>query len=356
VRVDSVELEEFRNWSSSTVVFSPEGINFVVGANAQGKTNLLEAVSFLLKGESFRTSDKKAMIREGAQQAVLHGIVHIAERELTVDASISRQGRDRHLVNKSVVRRRYDLMKLFGAVTFQPGDLDVVKEGPSLRRSYLDDVIASTDLKYSDTLDQYERVVRQRNTLFRQLAGRLTPDGESTLDVWDLRMAQFGETLASRRVLFVESIAQLVDHAYRDIAEDGKVVTVRYRQSWDGDLLDALFRHRGEDLQRQMSTVGPHRDDFDFDLNGMNVRSFGSQGEHRTAAFALKVAAVHYLSQKREDYPLFILDDVVSELDTDRVRRLFRALPPAQILVSGTSVPATVSPAKVIEVTHGTTA
>lgn len=355
MRVDSVELVDFRNWSSSKVDFSPEGINFVVGANAQGKTNLLEAVNFLVKGESFRTTDRKSMIREGSDQAFLHGVVHVSERELVVDASINRQGRDRHLVNKSVVRRRSDLLSLFGVVTFQPGDLDIVKEGPSLRRSYLDEAIAATDPRYADTLDHYERVVRQRNALFRQLAGRLTPDGLTTLDVWDIRMSQFGELITSERTRFVERIAPLVDQAYRSIANDGKQVTLQYRQSWEGNLSEELARHRNEDLQRQMSTVGPHRDDFDLHLSGMNARTFGSQGEHRTAAFALKVAAVLFLSHARSDHPLFILDDVVSELDSERVTRLFRSLPPTQVLVSGTAVPKTVSPAKIIGVTHGST-
>lgn len=353
MRVDSLELHDFRNWIQSELRFAPQGLIFVVGENAQGKTNLLEAIYLLCRNKSFRTTEKKSLIHLGTTEAIIRGILNTQGRELLVEAAVSLHGRDRFLVNRKSLRRFSELERLFPVVTFQPEDLEIVKGGPSLRRSYVDDTLTAISPKMGVVMETLERVLRQRNLLLKQAEGRAGSDILNTLDVWDMKLAEVGEVVASAREDIVSALKGFVELAYDGVAVDDKPVSMAYLRSWEGSLYEALGRARKEDIRRQISTIGPQRDDVSIEIGEMPARVGASQGEQRTMAYSLKLAMARFIQTQVGDAPLVLLDDIVSELDDGRAERLFENLPPGQIVVSGTALPQSLTPVQVIKVHNG---
>lgn len=355
MRVDSLELHDFRNWIQGELQFAPQGLIFVVGENAQGKTNLLEAIYLLCRNKSFRTTEKKSLVHLGTMEAIVRGNLSTQGRELLVEAAISLQGRDKFLVNRKSPKRFSELERLFPVVTFQPEDLEIVKGGPSLRRSYVDETLTAISSKMGEAMETLERVLRQRNLLLKQAEGRAGAEILSTLDVWDVKLAEVGEFIANAREEIVSSLGGFVETAYFGVALDDKPISLNYLRSWEGPLYDALGNARKEDIRRQMSTIGPHRDDVSIEIGEMPARLGASQGEQRTMAYSLKLAMARFIQSQVGDSPLVLLDDIVSELDDGRAERLFENLPPGQIVVSGTTLPQSLTPRQIIKVHNGST-
>lgn len=351
-------LDDFRSYGHAEVELEP-GVTVVVGANGQGKTNLVEALGYLATLDSFRGAPPEAMIRAGADQAVVRAeIVHDDGRVVLVEAELVRTGRNRVLVNKQRLARARDLLGVLRVTVFSPDDLALVKGPPGERRRYLDDLLVALHPKHDKLRTDLERILRQRATLLKQAGGRLTDEIAFTLDVWDAKLTETGEALGTARARLVDDLAPLVARAYATLAGHAVPVTVGYDPPWRAaGLQAALVAARIDDVRRQVSTVGPHRDDVDLVLAGLPARTHASQGEQRSLALALRLAGHHLVTARVDEPPLLVLDDVFSELDPDRSAALLGALPAGQVLLTtATGLPAGAPAARVLQARAGTVA
>jgi DNA replication and repair protein RecF len=282
-------------------------------------------------------------------------VVDADDREALVEAELRVAGRDRVLVNKQPLKRARDLLGTVRVSVFSPDDLVLVKGAPAERRRYLDDTLVACAPKHDATLSDLDRVLRQRNVLLKQASGRMTPEVAATLDVFDAKLVQVGERLGQARAAMIDKLEPVVAKAYDVVASAAASVTMSYDAPWRGVLADRLAEVRTEDLRRGVTTVGPHRDDVSLTINGMPARTHASQGEQRSLALALRLAAHELVTEITGSAPILLLDDVFSELDPDRSVALLRALPPGgqSLLTTAGVLPQGLEPEQVLTVRDG---
>jgi DNA replication and repair protein RecF len=328
-------LTDWRNHDALDLSFAA-GLTAVVGANGQGKTNLVEAIAYLATLDSFRGAPADALVRVGADAAVVRAeVVHDDGRELLVEAELARVGRARVQVNRQRLARSRDLLGVLRASVFSPDDLELVKGGPAERRRYLDDTLVALHPRNDALRNDLDRVLRQRSTLLKQAGGRLSGDVALTLDVWDAKLAQLGEALAAARAALIEVLSPRVTLAYERLAERPSAISLRYDAPWRSvGLAEALAAGRAEDVRRQQCLVGPHRDELLLAVNALPARTHGSQGESRTLALALRLAAHETVTEQVGSPPVLLLDDVFSELDPQRSAALLAHLPRGQVILT----------------------
>ena len=335
-----LELIDFRSYRR--LRWTPDrSVNVLAGRNGAGKTNLLEAVGYLASLRSFRSVPDRVLVRDGAERAVVRGEVAGRGRTTLIEVEAA-AGRRRAQVNRERLGRASDLLGLVRSAVFLPDDLDLVKRGPAYRRGLLDAAAVQIWPGAHQDQQEYERALRQRNILLKQ-SGRRTD--EVTLQVWDDRLAAAGGKVMARRAAALEALEGRADAFYRELSGGEARVAVDYRSSWgaapagDADgwreaLVRALAAARPADLDRRMSTAGPHRDDVRLLLDGRDSRVRASRGEQRCVALALRLAVHRAVEDSIGDAPLLLLDDVFSELDRRRSAALARALPSAQTFIT----------------------
>ncbi len=334
MHIEHLWLKDFRSYPSVDLELT-SGVCAVLGPNGVGKSNLLEAVAYLALLESFRGAPADAMIRSGCASAVVRGAIRTDDREQLIEAELVRSGRNRVQVNRQRLTRTRDLLGAVRLTVFSPDDLAVIKGGPSLRRTYLDQLLVAVNPRNDAVRSEFERALRQRNALLKQTHGRLDDAAQLTLEVWDAKVVAAGEELTRRRVDLVERIEPVVLAAYRDVAGGAEPIVLHYDSTWrHTGLADALRASRPDELRRGLTLVGPHRDDVVIELNGLPSRTHASQGEQRSLALALRLAAHRTVHDMVGSPPVLVLDDVFSELDPDRSAALLGSLPPGQTLLS----------------------
>jgi DNA replication and repair protein RecF len=380
VRVETLDIEDFRNYRSAHLELS-EGVNLIVGRNAQGKTNLLEAVHCLSGLGSPRAADS-ALVRDGSERAILHARVVRGERRLTVDIELRPGKGTRALINKTPVSGSRALSALTASVFFGPDELSLVKGSPDGRRRFLDDLVVKLRPARDGLRREWERVLRQRNSLLKS-APRAKGASLSTLDVWNESLCRVGSALTAARLEVLADLLPFALKRYEAIAGGGRL-DLAYVSSWiepefteealrdpstiaEQALADMLNRGIGElrqrELERGMSLIGPQRDDVGVLLQAgadvptmLDARVYASQGDQRTSALALKLAEHDLLTERLGDHPLLLLDDVFSELDPQRRQWLGDAIRSmGQTLVSSAEPGATEAAraGRVIEVAAG---
>jgi len=354
VQVRRLWLTDFRNHEAADLSL-PDGLVVLRGENGAGKTNVLEAVGYLATLASFRGSPVEALVREGAQAAVVRAEVTHPEREVLLEAEVSPGGRSRAQVNRQRLRRTRDLLGAVRVTVFTADDLALLKAGPAGRRRFLDDLLVALHPRHDETRSDVERALRQRNALLRQVGGRVSGDDAHTLEVWDDRLARAGEILAAERAALCERLAPLVTDAYDHLAGAPVPIRLTYDAPWMADgLAAALARRRDEELRRRVTLVGPHRDEVDVRLGELPARTHASQGEQRSLTLALRLASHRLVEAETATSPVLLLDDVFSELDEARSRALVSELPAVQTLLTTTGpVPEGVVPAATFEVADG---
>ena len=362
--LESLELQNFRNYREAQVSFPKDGVIVLHGRNGHGKTNLLEAICYITSLRSFRTPTHSTLIRSDADSAIVRGSGGRNKRELLVESEISQaSGRSKTLINKQQLRKTSDFVDVFASVVFAPDDLSLIKAGPGERRDYMDDILSSSDKRVAALRHDVDRVLKQRNTLLRQANGKLSSDIESTLDVWDERLTNFGETLAGERDRLIKTIHPFIEEAYDDIAGTEKAtIGLKLLTNWrveDGHkgLAEALKQARTHDIARSITSVGPHRDELHITIDNLPARTHASQGEQRTLALAMRLATFRYLESVLDDTPVLLLDDVFSELDEVRSQKLLTHLTKGQMFITtATEIPFGFGNAMTFEITEGTIA
>ncbi len=349
-------LTEFRSYSGADIEL-PAGTTAVVGRNGEGKTNLLEAIAHL-SGTSLRNASADAMVRTGAERAVVRAEATRGSRELLVEAEIAARGRDRMQINRQPVKRRRDLLDAVAVTIFSPDDLVLVKGGPGERRTWIDEATIGIDPRADGAKADVDKILKQRNALLKGVRGRLDESAALTLDVWDERLVRAGEALARHRRDTLDALVPQIAAAYRDLAGRQLAVGAVYEASWAGvGLGAALAAARDDDLRRGVTTTGPHRDEIAFTLDGLPARTHASQGEQRSLALALRLAVHRAVTEASGSSPILLLDDVFSELDEGRSEALVAHLPPGQtLLTTAGPLPAHTTPELVLRVADGTVA
>ncbi len=353
--VTRLELVDFRNYREASFEFHP-GITAVVGLNGQGKTNLAEAMAYLSSLESFRGAPADALIRVGADSAILRATVSDTDgREVLVELELSRHGRNRVQVNRQRLGRSRDLLGVMRVTVFSPDDLALLKGGPQERRRFLDDTLVSLALKYDAMRLELDRILKQRNVLLKQAGGRANPETELTLDVWDAKFTQVGDQFGHARAVLVARLTPMVQEAYEQLADRPSAVELRYEPAWrQRGLGPALADARADDVRRGVSSVGPHRDDLELSIGGLPARTHASQGEQRTMALALRLAAHRMVAEKAGSTPVLVLDDVLSELDPQRSAALLHHLPQGQVVLTTAGVlPDAAHPDAIVRIAAG---
>lgn len=353
--VSRLELVDFRNYTNASFEFH-RGTTAVVGLNGQGKTSLAEALAYLASLDSFRGAPVDALIRVGSDSAIVRAtVVHTDGREVLIEMEINRHGRNRVQINGNKLGRARELLGVMRVTVFSPDDLQLVKGGPNDRRRFMDDTLVATALKYDAMRLELDRIVKQRNTLLKQANGRLNADTEATLDVWDAKLADAGDQFGQARSVLATQLRPTVAEAYEQLADRASAIELRYEPAWrEHGLAAALANARDADVRRGVSTVGPHRDDVDLFIGGFPARTHASQGEQRTLALALRLAAHRLVAQLADSSPVLVLDDVLSELDPQRCSALLHHLPPGQVVLTTAGVlPEAAHPDAIIRIASG---
>jgi DNA replication and repair protein RecF len=349
VHVTHLSLADFRNYTRADVALQSGAVLFV-GRNGQGKTNLVEAIAYAGSAASHRVSTDQALIRFGADSGIVRVRVQHGERAVVIEIELNRASPNRAQVNHSPVRLR-DLPRYFASVIFAPEDLSLIRGDPGGRRAFLDTLVVQRSPRFASVMSDYERVVRQRNSLLKSArASRLAPDSLTTLDVWDERLVSLGTELIMARAELVDAMRPHVARAYSAVAGDDHITRMSMRLSLDADLDDdrsessppdeaapaeviaerfraRLAERRRAELDRAVTLVGPHRDDLVLELNGLPARGYASHGESWSYALALKLGSAEVLrADAVAGDPVLILDDVFAELDEGRRERLADAV------------------------------
>jgi len=360
--VKRLRLRDFRNYGQLSIDLS-ENLNIIYGENAQGKTNILEAVFLCSTGRSHRTLKDSEMIKFGSDAAVVE---LVTEREnfgeCGIEIEIQRSGRKRILVNGVPQRRAGDLLGRFNCAIFSPEDLAIIKDEPQIRRRFLDMFISQIKPSYYFNLQRYLSVLRQRNALLRQ--ARENPGLLDTINVWDSQLSEFGAKVMRERLYYVGQINGCAKTNHTRITGGSEELSVLYEPSLklgdvliyengdatdmdedtrrridttiNGLFLNALERGLRADAARMATQCGPHKDDIKCTIDGRDARLYGSQGQQRTAALALKMAQVDVMAAESGEIPVLLLDDVMSELDHNRRDNISSNMKKAQIIITGT--------------------
>lgn len=327
MKVNKIILNNFRNYVNLTVDFT-NSINIFIGENAQGKTNILESIYYGAMGHSHRTNTDAELIRwqqEGASISLFFSRLDV-ENSLLFKFST---GHNKEIISNNYQIKPKELVGLLNVVLFSPEDLMLIKGMPTMRRRFLDIEISQVSPTYYQQLLKYNRIVSQRNTLLKKI--RENKEKPEMLDTWDEQLAIIGSQIVKKRQLTVKKLAMLANLMHRKITNSKENLTVIYQKHGIDEVAidnladeyrNKLIESRQNDIWRGSTSVGPHRDDLILSVNGINLRTFGSQGQQRTGVLALKLAELEFIKSETGEYPVLLLDDVMSELDASRREHL----------------------------------
>ena len=334
--IKKLQLSNFRNYEGLTIEFS-EGVNLLYGDNAKGKTNILEAVFMIATTKSIRGSKDKDMIRFGQEEAHICAFVEKGGIPHKMDIHLRKNKKKGLAVDGIPVKRSAEFLGLLHGIAFSPDDLSMMKEGPELRRRFMDLELCQTDPLYVSNLAGYNRVLAERNDLLKQIA--VKPSLQDTLPVWDAQLLEFGTYLIRARRKFLEKLAPIVEEKHRMLSGDKETLKIAYEPDCTEDSFGIkLAEATDRDLALRFTSVGPHRDDMSLFINGNNVRLYGSQGQQRTAALSLKFAEIELVKNVIRESPILLLDDVLSELDRSRQLQLLSEMQDVQTIVTCTGM------------------
>ncbi len=339
MRINHVTLTYFRNYERLSLSLE-DGLNLFVGENAQGKTNLLEAIFICALGRSHRTKGDAEMIMHGYDTAkvALKFQDRLGNREIELE--IARHAKKRIKIDGKFIARSVEQMGVFNAVIFSPEDLSLVKDGPGERRRFMDMELSQMRPLYCKALQSYTRALRQRNALLKLREPRL-----DHLSVWECQMAEAAAKIAFWRADFIERLNELAGGIHARVCRERETLLVEYEScikeksdasDYAEEFLKHMKKHRESDLRRGITTFGIHREDLSVLINGQSARLFASQGQQRTAALSLKLSEITLVNELTDNEPVVLLDDVLSELDEFRRELLFEAIQGAQTLITCT--------------------
>ena len=334
--VESLNLEHYRNYQELSIEFS-DGTNILYGDNAQGKTNILEALYVCSTTKSHRGSRDKEIIQFGEDESHIKLIVRKKDVPYRVDMHLKKNKTKGIAINGLPIKRASELFGIVNVVFFSPEDLSIIKSGPSERRKFIDIELCQLDKFYLHNIVNYNKIINQRNKLLKDISFHFDKSLYDTLDVWDIQLADYGNKIIKRREEFIHQINEIIFGIHNNLSGGRESIELRYEPNAEAvDIYNELIKNRDRDMKLKSTSVGPHRDDIGFYIKDIDIRKYGSQGQQRTAALSLKLSEIELVKKIIHDSPVLLLDDVMSELDSSRQNQLLNSLDGIQTIVTCT--------------------
>jgi DNA replication and repair protein RecF len=334
--IKSIELTNYRNYESLNLSFC-DGTNILYGKNAQGKTNILEAVYVAATTKSHKGSSDSEIIRFGEEEAHIRTILSKDSVETRVDMHLRRSKSKGIAVDGQKIKRAAEVLGICRVVFFSPEDLGIIKNGPGNRRRFADMELCQLDSFYLYNLNNYNKIINQRNQLLKDLY--FQPSLMETMSIWDEQLVTYGSKIIERRRQFIEQLNELIGPIHRKLTGGTEEISVIYEpDTTESEFLERLRGNVDRDRKNKSTSVGPHRDDFRFEIGGIDIRKYGSQGQQRTAALSLKLSEIEMVKKISGDAPILLLDDVLSELDSSRQSFLLESIGEIQTIITCTGL------------------
>lgn len=334
--VKSLKLKNYRNYELLNLTFDP-GTNILYGDNAQGKTNILEALYLSGTTKSHRGTKDRDMIQFGYDESHLETVVEKRGVAFKIDMHLKKNSPKGIAIDKIPIRKAGELFGLVHFIFFSPEDLDIIKDGPAARRRFIDLELSQLDKVYLSNLTNYNRVVNQRNSLLKDITYQ--DNLIETLDIWDIQLEQYGTKVMESRKKFIDQVNEIISKIHYQLTGGKETVTLLYEPSIGEETMEsAIRRNRERDIRFHSTSAGPHRDDICFKNGRIDIRKFGSQGQQRTAALALKMSEIELVKRQTGDTPVLLLDDVLSELDKNRQNYLLDSIHDIQTIITCTGL------------------
>ena len=334
--IKSLELADYRNYDSLSISFD-KGVNILCGDNAQGKTNILEAVYLAATTKSHRGSKDREIIQFSKEEAHIRTYVERDGVETRVDMHLRMTGSKGIAIDGQKIKRAADLLGLCNVVFFSPEDLGIIKNGPAERRRFVDMELCQLDQMYLHDLNHYNKVINQRNKLLKDMY--FNPGLQDMLGVWDMQLVNYGSKVIERRRDFVRQLNEIIKDIHWKLSGEKEELQVCYEPDVEiKDFEKRLLFSKDRDIKLKTTSAGPHRDDFVFLINGVDARKFASQGQQRTAALSLKLSEIRMVEDMTKDSPVLLLDDVLSELDSGRQQLLCNSIGNIQTIITCTGL------------------
>lgn len=334
--IQSIKLENFRNYEALDLNFE-KGTNILYGDNAQGKTNVLEAIYLSATTKSHKGSKDKEIIRFLNEEAHIRTNLEKDGMGYRVDMHLRKNKSKGIAINGQTIKKAADLIGLLNVVFFSPEDLSIIKNGPSERRKFVDMELFQIDKYYLYNLNQYNKIINQRNKLLKEFC--FNSDLNETLQIWNMQLVTYGRQIIKRRMEFTEQLNEIIFDIHKNLSGEKEELKIIYEPNVSEEDFEIRLKNSQEkDIKLKMTSVGPHRDDFCFMVNGVDIRKYGSQGQQRTAALSLKLAEIELVKKVTGDNPVLLLDDVLSELDSNRQNYLLNNIGDIQTIITCTGL------------------
>lgn len=334
--IKSLELENFRNYQTLRMEFD-SGTNILYGDNAQGKTNVLEALYVSGTTKSHRSSKDKEMINFHEEESHIRTIIDKNDISYRIDMHLKRTKTKGIAINGIPIKKASELFGTVNFVFFSPEDLNLLKNGPAERRRFLNLELCQLSKLYLHHLSSYNKVIKQRNVLLKEISFR--PELQETLQIWDEQLVRYGLEVMKERGKFIQDLNGIIYDIHKNLSGDKEELIIKYEPSISEELFHVqLEKNRENDIRTRMTSIGPHRDDLTFLIKGVDVRKYGSQGQQRTCALSLKLAEIELVKNRINDTPVLLLDDVLSELDSQRQNYLLNNIHDIQTMISCTGL------------------
>lgn len=356
--IDSLDLKNYRNYDILDMNFD-KNVNIIYGDNAQGKTNILESIYMCATSRSHRGSKDKEMIRFGESESHIKANVLKNNINYRIDMHLKGNKAKGIAINGIPIKKAVDLFGIIQIVLFSPEDLNIIKNGPSERRRFMDMELSQLNKIYLSNLVNYNKVLVQRNKLLKELSFNMTDELLSTLDIWDVQLVHYGRSIIDGRIKFVEELNDIISSIHSNLTGSKEKLVVEYAPYTTAERLeDMVSASRDKDIRYKSTGIGPHKDDLVFYINGQDVRKYGSQGQQRTTALSLKLSEIELVKKLTKDNPILLLDDVLSELDSNRQNYLLNSIGDIQTIITCTGLDEFINNRininKVFKVTNGT--
>ncbi len=334
--IKSIELADYRNYDFLTMQFD-RGTNILYGDNAQGKTNILEAIFVSATTKSHRGSRDKEIINFDKEEAHIRTYIEKEGIETRVDIHLRKSKSKGIAIDGQKIKKAADLLGLCNVVFFSPEDLGIIKNGPSERRRFVDMELCQLDGFYLYNLNHYNKIINQRNKLLKDMY--MNPDLKDTLNIWDMQLVSYGSKIIERRRAFVDQLNSIIYDIHKKLSGGKEELSILYEPDVSVEEFEKKLRNNQDrDIRAKMTSVGPHRDDLSFLVGGIDIRKFGSQGQQRTAALSLKLSEIELVKKITNDMPVLLLDDVLSELDSCRQNYLLDSIGGIQTIITCTGL------------------
>ncbi|WMC91105.1 DNA replication/repair protein RecF [Kineothrix sp. MB12-C1] len=334
--IKSLELMNFRNYDFLDLKFS-EGTNILYGDNAQGKTNVLEAIYLSATTKSHKGSKDKDIVNFDSEESHIRTYVEKQGMEYKVDIHLRKSKSKGIAIDGQKIKKAADLLGLLNVVFFSPEDLSIIKNGPAERRRFVDMELCQLDNFYLYNLNHYNKIVNQRNKLLKDMY--FNPELKETLNIWDSQLVSFGSKIIERRRIFVEQLNEIIYGIHKKLSGEREEILIKYEPDVEIDDFARMMKSSQEkDIRLKQTSIGPHRDDFCFLVDNIDIRKFGSQGQQRTAALSLKLSEIELVKKITKDTPILLLDDVLSELDSNRQNYLLGSIGDIQTIITCTGL------------------